>query len=403
MYQDGKSQNIRDIVILLAVMLSLARPGSGQQAKPASEGGPRATAGGLIYLGTIDKKLLVIDEAEEKVIDEIALEGVPRTTALSADKKKLYLINTRMGIEIVDLAARKVVSSFKLADDEHSPRVGGIAPERLDPGHFGRFSGLAVDPLGRYLYATMRTAVKGKDRYTIEPAKFAVIDLEEKKFAKTFEFPKEFDQGFGFRATYKVSPDGKLLYVFQDDILIFDLSTFKQVDKIELAQPPYPGASPYRLTAGDDPNDEPGMITSVFTAVDPVVKKGILGLARLNLATRTVDFKPIGPSLPMIGFQLAPDRKRGYSVMFNGVGGNRRTEWWVWDLATQKVIKKEEFPSRPTFRFAVGSSGKKLYFYGAGSTIEVFDAETLQSRKLIYLNRDSTTNLISLPGQTAVE
>jgi hypothetical protein len=63
------------------------------------------------------------------------------------------------------------------------------------------------------------------------------------------------------------------------------------------------------------------------------------------------------------------------------------------------VIKKKEFESRPTFRFSVGGTGKKLYLYGAGSTLEIFDAATLESRKLIYLNKDTTTNLITLASR----
>ena len=37
--------------------------------------------------------------------------------------------------------------------------------------------------------------------------------------------------------SFKVSPDGKLLYAFGKDILIFDLATFTQVGKIELSKP----------------------------------------------------------------------------------------------------------------------------------------------------------------------
>ena len=99
----------------------------------------------------------------------------------------------------------------------------------------------------------------------------------------------------------------------------------------------------------------------------------------------------------MIGFQLSPDRKRRYSVMpIVGTGGNRATEWWVWDIEHHKVIKKKEFDSRPTFKFAVGGDGKRLYLYGAGSTLEIWDAETLESKKLIYLNKDTTTNLVAI-------
>ena len=353
----------------------------------------------LMYVGTLDKKLLVIDEVKEEVVGEIPLGGIPRTTALSADKKKLHIFTTQMLLQTIDLESRKIISSFNLADPPTRLRIQANAPDIVNAGNNGaRFSGIAVDPNGRYLYTTMRNVVKDIDQYRIDPPQFVAIDLQERKIVKAWPFPKEMNQGFGFNATYKVSADGKRLYVFQEDILVFDLDSFKQIDRIELAQPPYPGASPYRLAASDDPFDAPDTVTSVFTSVDSIVHKGTLGLAKIDLTTRKVDYFPIGPLLPMNGFQLSPDRKRGYSVMPKiGAGANRATEWWVWDIESHKVIKKKDFDTRPTFRFAVGGDGKKLYLYGAGSTLEVWDAETLESRKLIYLNKDTTTNLITLP------
>jgi DNA-binding beta-propeller fold protein YncE len=362
--------------------------------------GQAVSSGPLMYIGTLDKKLLVIDEAKEDVIDQIPVTGIPRVTALSADRKKLYVITTQMVFDIVDLEARKEIASFTLADARSRPRIQATAPNRINPGENGRFSGLAVDPQGRYLYTTMRSVVKELDQYRIDPPQFVAIDLQEKKIAKAWPFPKELDQGFGFNATYKVSSNGKLLYVFQDDVLVFDLDTFHQVDRIELAQPPYPGASPYRLAANEDAFDSPDSVTSVFTAVDDIVHKGTLGMAKIDLNSHKVDYFPIGPLLPMMGFQVSPDRKRGYSVMPKiGVGANRLTEWWVWDLEKHQVIKKKEFDSRPTFRFSVGGDGKRLYLYGAGSTLEIWDAETLESKKLIYLNKDTTTNLITIASR----
>jgi hypothetical protein len=359
-----------------------------------------ASTGQFMYIGTLDKKLLVLDEAKEEVVDQIALDGIPRVTCLSADHKKLYIISTQMVMEIVDLETRKLVTSFSLSDSRSRPRIQASAPDRINIGTSSRFAGLAVDPQGHYLYTTMRVVVKDIDQFHIEPPQFVAIDLQEKKVAKAWPFPKDMDQGFGFDATYKVSPDGKLLYVFQDDILVFDLSSFKQVDKFELAHPPYPGASPYRLAANEDSFDAPDTVTSVFTSVDPIVHKGTLGLATIDLPTHKVDFFPIGPLLPMMGFQVSPDHKIGYSVMPKiGVGGNRLTEWWVWDIPNHSVIKRKEFESRPTFRFAVGGDGKKLYLYGAGSTLEIFDSQTLESRKLIFLNKDTTTNLITIASR----
>ncbi len=354
----------------------------------------------LMYVGTLDKKLLVIDEAKEDVVGEIPLGGIPRTTALSADKKKLHIFTTQMLLETVDLESRKVISSFSVSDSRTRLRIQATAPDIANAGNNGaRFSGIAVDPNGRYLYTTMRSVVRDIDQYRIDPPQFVAIDLQDKKIAKAWPFPKEMNQGFGFNATYKVSADGQRLYVFQEDILVFDLDTFKQIDRIELAQPPFPGASPYRLAASDDPYDAPDSVTSVFTSVDSIVHKGTLGLAKIDLTTRKVDYFPVGPLLPMNGFQLSPDRKRGYSVMPKiAPGANRATEWWVWDIENHKVINKKDFDTRPTFRFAVGGDGKKLYLYGAGSTLEVWDAETLESRKLIYLNKDTTTNLITLPA-----
>ena len=347
---------------------------------------------GLMYVGTIDHKLLVINEDSGDIVGEIPLGGIPRTTVLSADKTKLHIVTTQMQVETVDLASRQVISSFPLSDGKSSPRMTRGAGGRS-------FSGLAVDPAGRYLYATMSLTVKEIDQYRTDPPQFVMIDLQDKKIAKSIPFPKGYDQGFGFAATYKISPDGKLLYVFDDDIVVFELATMKEVDRIDLAKPEYPGASPYRLAASDDPNDDPGVVTTVFTSVDPIVHKETMGLAKIDLATHKVDYEPIGPAFPMVGFALTPDRKTGYSLMIERTGGNREAEWWVWDIASHSVTKKVPVPARISFRLGMSSDGKKLYLYGAGSTIEFFDANTLQSTKLLYLNKDTTTNLIVLAGK----
>lgn len=346
---------------------------------------------GLMYVGTLDKKLLVINEEDGNIVGEIQLDGIPRVTVLSADKAKLHVITTSMQLDTVDLAGRKVLSSFPLSDGKSIPRMLRGAGGR-------NFSGIAVDPGGRYLYTTLKVSVKEIDQYRNDPPVFVKIDLQDQKIVQTMPFPKAYDQGFGFAATYKISPDGKLLYVFDDDIAVLDLSDLHQVDRIELSKPEYPGASPYRLAASDDPNDAPGTVTNVFTSVDSMVHKETLGIATLDLASRKVDYTPIGPAFPMIGFVLSPDRKFGYSLMAYGVSANRSVEWWVWDIASRKVIKKQPIPPRHTFRIGMSSTGSKLYIYGAGSSIEFYDAKTLQSTKMLYLNKDTTTNLVTLAG-----
>jgi hypothetical protein len=347
---------------------------------------PLASAN-VAYIGTLDRKLLVYDESKEEVVGEIPLKGIPRQTALTKDQSKLVILTTQMAVETVDLKTQKSVGYFELGDERSRPRMsrGG--------------GGLVLDPTGRYLYATLRVSVKEKDFYRMEPPQFVKIDLQAGKIVQSFSFPSNMDQGFGAGVTYRVSPDGKSLYVFDEDIIIYDLATFKEVDRFEMSRPDYPGASPYRLTPQNDPNAEDNIFTSIFTSEDPVVHKGTLGLLTLDLNTRKSSFAPIGVALPSLGFLIAPDHVRGYSIMFDGTGGNRKTEFWVWDVPNHKVVKKSPFEARPTLRFALSGDGKKIYLYGAGSSFEVFDGDTLKSRKLIFLNKDTTTNLVTLAAK----
>lgn len=363
--------------LLVAILLLPILPVNAERAQP--------DGGAMMYVGIWPNKILVIDEKQEKVVDKISLEtGTPLQFTLSQDRKKLLVLTTRMSIEVVDLAARKVTRHFSLNEGDRS-----VFP-----------LGAATDPHGRYLYATLRAATKEIDRFKLEKAKFAVIDLEEKKIVKTFDFPKEYDQGFGFMAAYKVSPDGKLLYVFKDDILIFDLNDFKQVDKIELSKPLHPGLFPINFRGDDDPNEEPGFVTSVFNATDPVMQRSIFGIARINLTTKNVDFTPIGPATPMHRFFLTPDRKKGFTVAFSGQGANRRTEFWVFDVEARKVVKKSEFESRSRFNFGVSSDGRKLFIYGAGPTIEIYDSETLKLQRTITLEGDAIGQMLILRPST---
>jgi len=353
-------------------------------------GQTEASLKGLMYVGTIDHKLLIIDEASANVVGEIPLGGIPRTTVLSTDKTKLYILTTQLELETVDLATRQVISSFSLSDGKSIPRL----MRQYSRG----FSGLVPDPGGRYIYTTLKVTVKEIDHFRNDPPVFVKIDLQDKKVVQTIPFPKGYDDGFGFDASFKISPDGKLLYVFDDDIAVLDIDDLHRVDRIELSKPEYPGASPYRLAANDDPNDAPGIVTNIFTSVDPDVHKETLGLAKLDLATKKVEYTPLGPAFPMVGFALSPDRKLGYSLMVYNTGANRVTEWWLWDIAAHKVIKREFFHPSRINRIALTSDGSKIMLYGGGSSIEFFDAKTLKSTKLVFLNKDTTTNLITLGG-----
>src|SRR5438094_2405633 len=64
---------------------------------------------GTLYIGGWPNKILIIDEATEKVAGAIDVAtGSPRGMFLSKDRKRFYLVNSLIEqVEIVDVAARK--------------------------------------------------------------------------------------------------------------------------------------------------------------------------------------------------------------------------------------------------------------------------------------------------------
>jgi len=354
----------------------------------AQKQAPKAAPGALIYVGALAGQILVIDEAQEKIVDRIQCQtGVPRQLVLSYDKKKLYVGTIRNnGIETIDLATRKTISHFVLNEGNRTVR----------------FRGVAVDPQDRFIYAGVMVVTKQLDRFEFEKPKFAVIDLAQKKITKTVDFPKDEDPLFALRGDWRISPDGKFLYIFGENVQIFDTTDFKLVEKIELSKPLdlFPGMETVRVGLYDDPHDDPGIVTSLFNSTDPIVRRTIFGIGRVDLARRTFDFTPVGPSAAGPGvmpLRLTPDRKTGYTIAFLGGNTDRRTEFWVFDIATRKVINKVEFPSPMGVRLAVSGSGKQLYLYGAAPSIEVYDAATLKLRKTIDFNADLTTGMVIVP------
>ena len=65
-------------------------------------------------------------------------------------------------------------------------------------------------------------------------------------------------------------------------------------------------------------------------------------------------------------------------IISNGMHGNRRCELWSFDLSNNQLGKTSEVPCRSRFSFGMSADGKKLYIYGAGYEIEVYDAVTFK-------------------------
>jgi DNA-binding beta-propeller fold protein YncE len=335
---------------------------------------------GTIFLPGYPNRILVIDEATQKIVDKIPSEiGIPTGVTRSYDRKKIFVTsNDNDGVEVIDIASHKVLEHFVLNSGNHKFRINGVAP----------------DPDDKLLYTVMREVVKQADRYEIGKLKYAVIDLAQQKIVRTADMSAEDQEANGNyygRSPFHVSPDGKYIYQFADKVTILDAGDFHVVDRIDLSKPDFPDLAEVGMGAALDTLDERGAYVSLFKAEDPIVHRSLFGIAHFDLNTRRFQFTEIGPSpTGMIGLQVAPGGKTGYSVVLNGEHGNRRCEFWAFDIAANRRTMAAEFPCRPRFSFSISSDGKQLYVYGAGFEIEVWDAATLKLERVMNLENDVT-------------
>lgn len=360
-------------VLLLSLGVFLA--GAAQKKAPPE----RLTGGnGTLYLGVFPDRILVIDEATEKIAGEIKTRsGIPRRMALSEDHSRFYVTNANMqDIEVVDIPSRQVIDSFNLNEGEKKNRIRN----------------LQADPMNRFLITLVKSATKLSDRFEIGAPTLLQYDLKDHKVLRSIPWPKGEEREF---ANMRFSPDGKLLYFFSEDVLIYDTAEFKQIDKWELSRPLEEGFGRINFNSMDDTHEERGFFTGIFTVQDAVQHRRVMGIARVNLLQKSVDFYTLGPATG-VSFSLAPGRKRAYGL-HQEIG---RYEFWTFDLESRKLHGKTEFQGRPRMALKTSSNGKVLYVYEAGNTIDLYDAATYAYLRTITLDADMTTDLyVMAPAQ----
>jgi DNA-binding beta-propeller fold protein YncE len=344
----------------------------------------------LLYIGTWPQQLVVIDQSDYQIVNRIQLKtDVPRNLLLTADKSKLIVATIKnTGIETVDLAKGEVIDSFEL----------GNANKRV------ALAGLAVDPTGTLLYSNITTSTKLIDRWEISEPKLSVIDLKQHKIVRDVVVPpgeRQQAQG-GYRGgNYRVSPDGKFLYQFGNAINIYDTTTLKKVQTIDLTKPNFPGMENVTFAPEIDPNDPPNTSTGIFTTQDPVVHRQVIGLASFQLNERKFSFTPIGPEVQGVSnVRFTPDHKKAYAVAITGTHGDRHCEFWGIDVPNVKLQQRQEFACRPRFSFATSSNGNDLFIYSAGFELEVYDAATMRLQKTLSLDADETTPMVTVVSDT---
>jgi hypothetical protein len=359
------------------VVVSLLLPATCVAAAESAASAERGT----VFLSARPGRIVVADEATFTRTADIPLAtargGMPVRVFLSDDHARLLALGQNLeDVEVVDIAARKVVGRFTLSEGNTKVRIDG-------------YPGIAAG--GRLVALPVRAATKLVDRFEIGPKQVTLYDLDQKKVAGIVPWPNGQERE---RVGVRYSPDGKLLYLFADDVYVYDTATLKPVDKWELSAPLEDGFGRVRLGAADDTHEERGFVTGLFTVDDPLQHVKMMGVARMDLARKALDFWTIGPALELHRLALAPGRKRAYALL-DETGG---WEMWTLDLERRQVERRTPFAGRPRMDLKVSSSGRLLYVFGAGNTVDVFDAATHRLLRTVTLDYEASQLFVFPPA-----
>jgi DNA-binding beta-propeller fold protein YncE len=360
----------------LTALFAVARSALAQSAMPRQSGDPITAGGnGTLYVGTYARQILVLDEATMQVRDTIKSQvGIP-DLSLSFDRKHLYLSDPgNEKIEIIDLETKKSSGVFTLSTDSTKVRMWGFS----------------LDPKDRFAVLLVKAYAKKRDRYEVSAPTLLRYDLAKHQVTDTIPWPKGEEREF---AQIIFSPKGDLMYFFtSDDVLIYDANTLKQVDRWEISRTLFEeGLGRIAFGFPYDVYEEPGFYTGLFRTTDPVNHRTQMGVARMDLVNRQLDFYALGPSQG-VSFRLSPDRKRAYGI--HSEVGNY--QFWTFDLEGRRVVGKTEFAGRPRMGLVVSSNGSQLYITTAGATIDRYATSDFHHLGQINLGADMT-NVILVP------
>ena len=325
----------------------------------ADVAGLEAQANARWYIATYTNHLLVWDEASEEVVDRIEVSNfIPTGIVVNEDKDRLYVMEARAeSIEIVDLEQNRVIDEFTLSEGNVTVRINGFAPHPSDER--------AALFVKRY--------TKHADRYEIEGPFILEYDLTTKTVSDTIPWPDGEERE---NVSFRYSP--------------VDAETFEEVDRWEISQALEPGLGRPSFGVFPGTYDQDGVATSLFRMTDPAQNRRMMGIARVRLSEKEVDFYTLGESEPVGNFSLAPGGEKAYGLL-SQIG---EYELWEFDLVNRRVSKRVPFTGRPRMSLAVSADGERLFIYNAGNTIDVYDSATIEYLRTIVFDEDTTTEVV---------
>ncbi len=358
------------LVSALILLFTWAPVGAQRNAATVSGGN------GTLYISTYTDQIRVFDESSWELVGQIQTQnGIPGRFVLSNDRERLYVADATFNhIETIDLAARRSIDSFTLSEGDEQFRIRSFA----------------IDPQETYALILGKTRIKHRDRFEIGPSIVIRYDLRNHEIMDTIPWPGGHERE---SASFMFSPDGSLVYFSAEDLIVLESENFTEVDRWEISQELEPGLGRVRPGFSASLHEEPGFFTGLVRITDPINQRRMIGIARVDLAERDIDFFTLGPSAPIGRFAMAPDGRRAWAL-YSEVG---HYEFWAIDLEERRVTHREVFDGRPRMGLASSTNGELLYVHVAGNTIDVYDSETFEHLETVDVGGDMRGFLL-IPG-----
>jgi hypothetical protein len=321
-----------------------------------------------LLVGVWPNRLRFFDETSEQPIGEMQLRYGAVTNVFGSDRtpdsRLFFFITDRMeAVEVVNLSTRTVVDEVKLSSPERRVRMYGAAP----------------DAAGKVLFITVDAVGMEVDRFVPENVDIVRYDLETHRVVDSFALPAEIGAMF-LPPPVRVAPDGKKLYVLSQNVYVLDVETHEILETIDLTTPRSPGYGPGGIGfAPVEPS--PGILYGFYRSPDPILKKTMFGITRVDLERREVESFDVSSDVKVEWFTVSPDGKHAYGGMGDMVAV---------DLETRKLLVRKENveQGRQNTAMVVSSDGTKLFVGGVGPVIHVYDAKTLEPLRKIHAGGD---------------
>ena len=360
------------VALLVGTALPASTPLAAQRSGDAVSGG-----NGTFYTGGYNGEIHVIDERTLELVDRIQTQAqIIGRFVVSHDRDRLYVWDGMgINIEVIDLTERRSVNSFNLTD--------------MDPAF--RIRGLAVNPQETYALIVGKSRTKLLDRFEIGPNTIIRYDLQRHEVRDTIPWP---DGHVRERvASFMFSPDGSLVYYQAEDMIVLESENFTEVDRWEISEESEPGLGSVRPPFTTSYYEEPGFFTGLVRVTDPINNRRMMGIARVDLAEREMDFYTLGPNEPVSRFALAPGGEKAWAL-YSEIGYH---EFWEMDLEESRVTQRVPFEGRSRMGLTVSTNGEFLYIHVAGNTIDVYDSETYEHVKTVDVGTDMI-GWVLIPG-----